>query len=101
MCTSAMPGFWVKLLWCFSLGEYSSGIPHYTSLVQSWAKLQVVGLFFLKKKKDWRSLGSQSAISLDNAVSMFVLYIQILWIQNCFLVTLGLNFESFRFLSFF
>lgn len=44
-------------------------------------------------------MGSQSTISLDKAVSMFVLYIQILGIQNWFLVTLGLNFASFSFLS--
>lgn len=44
-------------------------------------------------------MGSQSTISLHKAASMFVLYIQILGIQNWFFATLGLNFESVRFLS--
>lgn len=86
MCDSTMCGFWVKLLLYLILGEYSFDIPHYTVPIQNW----------IKKEDTW---GSQSTISLDKAVSVFVLYIQILEIWKWVLVTLSLNFEFIKFLS--
>lgn len=65
----------------------------HSSLHSSHSKLN-------KKKNDWSILlGSQPTISLDKAVSVFVLYIQILGIWKWVLVTLGLNFKSIKFLS--